>query len=306
MDQKWSERKAVKSVHISAAVLRYQSVDKLIKDEPLTQAIRALAQQYSRMGLPMMILKLRQQGFTDNKKRIRRIYKQERLNLRTKKKKRIKVLEPHPLTRPVQINDTWSMDFVFDRMGHNYERMIKCLTIVDDASDEIVDIYTQLRIQGRDLVYILELLKVTRGLPKRIRTDNGKEFRSKALQAWAKQNNVELLFIQPGKPNQNAIIESFNGRFRDECLNQNQFLSLQEAQQTIHAWTQLFNTERPKKRLGGLTPVQYAANLTANQNIQNKTQKKPRPATQKTAQTLELSVALRAPSSSKVCNPAPL
>lgn len=291
MDQKWSERKAIKAFDISAALLRYKSTDRTIKDQRLTEAVKALARQHSRMGLPMMILKLRQQGFSDNKKRIRRIYKQEKLNLRSKKKKRIKVLEPHPLTRPTAVNDTWSMDFVFDRIGWKYERMIKCLTIVDDASDEVVDIYTQLRIKGKDLVYVLELLKVTRGLPKRIRTDNGKEFRSKALEAWAKQNKVELLFIQPGKPNQNAIIESFNGRFRDECLNLYHFTTLHAAQQTIEHWRKDFNTKRPKKRLGGLTPAEYAANLTTNS---------------KTAQTIELPVALRAPSSSMVCNPAPL
>ena len=333
MDQKWSERKAVKTMKVSAALLRYSPADRLGKDRKLTEAIRSLAQQHTRMGLPMMILKLRRLGFTDNKKRIRRIYKQERLNLRSKKKKRIKVLEPKPLTRPAAINDTWSMDFMFDRLGHNYERMIKCLTIVDDASEEIVDIYTQLNIKGRDVVYVLELLKVTRGLPKRIRTDNGKEFRSKALQAWAKENNVELIYIQPGKPNQNAIIESFNGRLREECLNLHQFLSLQEAQQTIHAWAQMFNTERPKKRLGGLTPSEYAATLpktcpgpataamepftgktTAQVNDQTAKHEMARinqtdtlqTDNQNSAQTIELSVALRAPSSSMVCNLEPI
>jgi putative transposase len=271
VDLGWSERKALQGCRLSGSVLRYRGVHKEKKDQGLREALKELAEQHSRMGLPMMILKLRQQGFGDNKKRIARIYKEEKLNLRSKKRKRIQVATPSPLTRPQRINESWSADFVFDRVGWKQEGMIKCLTVVDDASDEVVDIYVQPRLGGKDVVYALELLKVTRGLPKRIRTDNGKEFRSKILRAWAQKNKVELLYIQPGKPNQNAIIESFNGRFRDECLNQHQFVTLQQAQQTIGDWVYSFNTQRPKKRLGGLTPRQYADTLGDTKTYKNPT-----------------------------------
>ena len=152
------------------------------------------------------------------------------------------------------------MDFVFDRAAEG--RSIKSLTEVDDATHEAVAIVAERALGGHQLVRILELLARSRGLPKAIRTDNGKEFCSRAMVSWAHARGVQLLLIEPGKPNQNACIESFNGRFRAECLNEHWFTSLAHARVVVETWQREYNEERPKKALGGLTPAAYAQAMT--------------------------------------------
>jgi putative transposase len=255
-----SQRRALGYVGMSRSVLNYRGVNVEVRDGGLQKAIEGLCTQYPRMGLPMLVNRLRQQGYTDNHKRIARLYTASGWSLKKRSTKRVK-REARGLVRPNQTNHTWSMDFVHDRYGVLHQHGLKCLTIVDDATDEAVAILAQPRNQSSDVVYTLELLACTRGLPQYLRSDNGKEFTSRRLAAWALQHGVELLFIQPGKPNQNAFVESFNSRFRQECLNLHQFTSLPQAQQTIEAWRQEFNYKRPKKRLAGLTPYQYAQQL---------------------------------------------
>lgn len=163
------------------------------------------------------------------------------------------------LLRPQQANEVWSMDFVFDRTADG--RVIKCLTVVDDATHEAVAVIPDRAIGGEQLTRILDRLWFERGLPRVIRTDNGKEFCGRAMLNWAHQRGLKLRQIQPGKPNQNAYIESLNGRLRDECLNEHLFVSLGDAKAIIEAWRQEYNHERPKKALGGLTPAAYARQL---------------------------------------------
>ena len=151
------------------------------------------------------------------------------------------------------------MDFVFDRTADG--RVLKCLTVIDDATHESVAIVPERSISGHVLTRILDRLAVQRGLPQAIRTDNGKEFCGRAMLTWAHTRGVKLFLIQPGKPNQNAYIESFNGRLRDECLNEHWFVSLSHARVIIEAWRREYNEERPKKSLGGLTPSAYAKQL---------------------------------------------
>jgi putative transposase len=155
------------------------------------------------------------------------------------------------------------MDFVFDRTAEG--RCIKNLTVIDDATHEAVAIVSERALGGQQLVRILEQLARTRGLPKAIRTDNGKEFCSRAMVNWAHARGVQLFLIEPGKPNQNAYIESFNGRFRDECLNEHWFTSLAHARVVVETWRREYNEERPKKALGGLTPAAYAHAMTQKQ-----------------------------------------
>ena len=151
------------------------------------------------------------------------------------------------------------MDFVFDRTADG--RVIKCLTVVDDATHEAVAVVPERAIGGEPLTRILDQLWFERGLPRVIRTDNGKEFCGRAMLNWAHQRGVQLRQIQPGKPNQNAYIESFNGPLRDECLNEHWFVGLGHAKTIIETWRQEYNHERPKKSLGGLTPAAYARQL---------------------------------------------
>jgi len=165
----------------------------------------------------------------------------------------------------------WSMDFVLDRTAEG--RVINNLMIVDDATHEAVAIVPERAIGGHMLTRILDRLALLRGLPQGIRTDNGKEFCGKAMLTWAYRQNVKLFLIEPGKPNQNAYIESFNGRFRDECLNENWFTSLAHAPVLIETWRREYHEERPKKSLGGLTSIAYAQTLMASAVLSNQDSK---------------------------------
>ena len=164
----------------------------------------------------------------------------------------------HPISSLMQ-RQVWSADFVFDRTADG--RVLKCLTIVDDATTEAVAIVPARALGGLPVTRVLDRLALSRGLPRVLRTDNALEFCGRAMLTWAHERRVTLRLIAPGKPNQNAYIESFNGRFRDECLNEHWFTSVAHAQAVIEAWRQEYNDERPKKGLGGLTPADYGRRL---------------------------------------------
>jgi transposase InsO family protein len=257
IDKGLSERRALRIASMSASAYRYEPASD--RDGELRQKIIDLAQRHRRYGAGMIYLKLRQAGEVVNHKRVDRLYAQAGLQVKKRRRKKIPVAERHPLARPMAANQVWSMDFVFDRTAEG--RSIKNLTVVDDATHEAVAIVPQRALGGHQLVRILEHLASTRGLPKAIRTDNGKEFCGRAMLSWAHARGVQLFLIEPGKPNQNAYIESFNGRFRDECLNEHWFTSLQQARVIVEAWRREYNEERPKKSLGGLTPSAYARTL---------------------------------------------
>ena len=256
-EQGLSQRHALRVMAMSASSLRYCPAPD--RNGALREAIRAFAYRHRRYGAGMIYLKLRQQGEIVNHKRVERLYAQEKLQVRRRKRKKVPITERQPLLRPDTANEVWSMDFVFDRSADG--RVIKCLTIVDDATHEAVAVEPERAISGIMVTRLLDELKRTRGLPKVIRTDNGKEFCGHTMLDWAHQHNVSLRLIEPGKPNQNAFIESFNGRFRDECLNEHWFLNLEHARVIIEAWHREYNEERPKKALGGLTPAAYARQL---------------------------------------------
>ncbi|WP_231896491.1 MULTISPECIES: IS3 family transposase [unclassified Halomonas] len=252
-----SERRALRVIRMSASALRYQPAPD--RNETLRERIVALAHRHRRYGAGMIYLKLRQAGEPVNHKRVERLYAEARLQVKRRKRKKVPMSERKPLGRPGAANQVWSMDFVFDRTADG--RVIKSLTVVDDATHEAVAIVPERAISGLFLTRILDHLALQRGLPSAIRTDNGKEFCGRAMLSWAHLRGVALFLIEPGKPNQNAYIESFNGRFRDECLNEHWFTSLQHAQAVIEAWRREYNEERPKKSLGGLTPSAYAEQL---------------------------------------------
>ena len=252
-----SERRALRIARISASAYRYRPAAD--RNVALREQILAWAHRHRRYGAGMIYLKLRQAGHVVNHKRVERLYAEAELQVRRRKRKKVPVSDRCPLNRPVAANHVWSMDFVFDRTAEG--RVIKSLTVVDDATHEAVAIVPERAISGMVLTRILDRLAVTRGLPQAIRTDNGKEFCGRAMLSWAHQRGVRLYLIQPGKPNQNAYIESFNGRFRDECLNENWFTSLAHAKVVIEQWRREYNEERPKKSLSGLTPTAYARQL---------------------------------------------
>ncbi|WP_354513391.1 IS3 family transposase [Luteibacter sp. PvP019] len=257
MGQELSERRSLAIAGMSASAYRYEP-----RPDPnveLREMICALANRHKRYGVGMIYLKLRQAGQMVNYKRVERLYQKANLQVRRRKRKKVPPADRQPLLRPAAANEVWSIDFVFDRTAEG--RVLKCLTIVDDATHEAVAIEIERAISGIGVTRVMDRLAVIRGLPKIVRSDNGKEFCGKAMVAWAHEGGVQLRLIEPGKPNQNAYIESFNGRLRDECLNEHWFPSLLHARTEIENWRREYNEERPKKGLGGLTPAAYAKQL---------------------------------------------
>lgn len=253
-----SQRRALTIVRMSATALRY--TPRPDQNGELRERIVALAHRYRRYGAGMIHLKLRQEGRRVNHKRVDRLYAEARLQVKRRRRKKVPVMDRQPLVRPERCNDVWSADFVFDRTAEG--RVLKCLTIVDDASTEAVAVEAARAMGGLPVTRVLDQLALTRGLPRVLRTDNGPEFCSRAMLTWAHARGVTLRLIEPGKPNQNAYVESFNGRLREECLNEHWFTSVAHARALIETWRREYNDERPKEALGGLTPTEYAQQLT--------------------------------------------
>jgi len=227
-----TERHALRVVKMSSSVLRYAPVPD--KNGPLRRAILELADRHRRYGEPIINLTLRQAGWAVTHKRVERLYTEMTLQVRKRRRKKIPMSDRQPLIRPSAPNKVWSVDFVFDRVAGG--RVLKILTIVDDATDESITVGARHWFGGNQVVDLLSRLAHTRGLPKVIRSDNGKEFIGKAMITFAHHKGISLRPIEPGKPYQNAYIESFNGHMRDECLNENWFLSLAHARRLIRIW----------------------------------------------------------------------
>lgn len=229
-------------------------------DTQLRAAILELAAKRRRFGHERIYTMLRRAGWKDNIKRIRRIYREEGLSLRLKRRKKLSAIARVPMPAAIRPNETWSMDFVHDRLAS--ERAFKCLTIVDEYTRESLAIEVDFGISGERVSRVLAQLIELRGKPRAIRSDNGPEFSGNWMDAWAYERGLKLDFIAPGRPTQNAFIESFNGRFREECLNENQFKSIVEAQVVIEAWRKDYNEVRPHGSLKGLTPLEFASKQT--------------------------------------------
>jgi len=217
--------------------------------------LRELAEQRRRFGCPRLHVLLRREGWVVNHKRVERLYRAEGLALRRKRHRKraagVRVTLPVP-TRP---NERWAMDFLHDRLAT--KRSFRVLTMVDEYSRESPAIVADTSLPGARVVEVLERVAETHGLPQTITIDNGPEFAGSAVDAWAYRRGIRLHFIEPGKPVQNAYVERFNGRFRDECLNEHWFTSLEEARGLIEAWRQDYNTVRPHSSLGDLTPAEF-------------------------------------------------
>lgn len=215
-----SERAACRLVGIYRSTLRYEAGQSK-ENKALSQRIVELAQERRRFGYRRIHALLRREGHEINHKRVYRLYSEANLAVKRRKRRKGVMVPREPLELPVQRNEVWSMDFVMDALANG--RRIKILTIVDDCTKELVDLVADFGISGHYVTRILDQAARFRGYPKAIRTDQGPEFTGKALDQWAYTHGVQLKLIQPGKPTQNAFIESFNGKFRDECLNEHWF-----------------------------------------------------------------------------------
>ena len=219
--------------------------------------IREIARVRVSYGYKRIHTLLAREGWEINHKRVHRIYKEEGLMLRRRSPRRnVSAKRREEPVRASTVNESWSMDFMSDQLFDG--RRIRVLTLVDNYSRESLALEVAPRFRGEDVARVLEEVVSQRGAPRSIRVDNGPEFTSKALDLWAYANEVELDFSRPGKPTDNALIESFNGSFRHECLNQEWFLSLEDARHKAGAWQMDYNEVRPHSSLGNLAPREYA------------------------------------------------
>lgn len=265
-----SERRACRVIGQCRATQQYRR--RVKPDEPgLRARLRELAMLRGGFGSPRLTDLMRREYPTLNHKRIERLYMLEGLQVQYRRRKRRKCLPaPKPIAVPNRPMERWSMDFVSDAFASG--RRFRVLTIVDDFDRSCPHLEAGISLTGKHVVEVLEMLRETIGLPRTIVVDNGTEFTSRAMLNWALDNNVNLHFIAPGKPTQNAFIESFNGRLRAECLNLNWFEDLTEARAKLETWRVDYNTVRQHGELGKLTPEAYrrraleAATLTMTPN----------------------------------------
>jgi putative transposase len=251
-----SIRRACRLVGLSRTSFTHQAAP-----DPENQAIMArmieLAHERRRFGYRRIHVLLRREGIRANHKRVHRLYRLADLAVRRRRRRERVALERQPLLLPSRPNEVWSMDFVMDRLEDG--RRLKALTVVDDFTKEAVEIALDHGMGSHYVVRVLEQVIRFRGKPAAIRTDQGPEFTANALDQWAYRNGVALKLIQPGKPMQNGYVESFNGKFRDECLNEHWFSTLAEARAIVASWRCDYNENRPHSAIDYLTPAEYGA-----------------------------------------------
>ncbi len=252
----FSERRACRLLKLSRTAKRHKSIR--ADDPALISRLKDLAAERTKWGYRQLMRKLKREGIVMNEKKFRRIYREHNLSIKLRKKSK-RLTQPRvPITAPTRPTERWSMDFVSDQLGPSGRRF-RVLTVIDELTRECVALYADFSIPGFKVARVLDQMKQ---LPISIRIDNGSEFTGQAMDQWAHAKQIKLDFIRPGKPNENAFIESFNGKFRNECLNENWFLSLEDARRTIEEWRVDYNEHRPHSSLGGLTPKEFAARLT--------------------------------------------
>jgi len=229
------------------------------RNRELRERLKALAEERRRWGCPMLYRIIRREGWRVNHKRVERLYREEGLSLRRRRRRKrlshLRVVRP----RPAAANQAWALDFVHDSLLDG--RRFRALAVIDEWSRESLAIEVDVSLTGERVIRVLDRLAVERGLPALLQSDNGPEFTSRALDQWAYDHQVRLQFIEPGKPCQNAFIESFNSRLREECLNEQVFASLDDARRKIEQWRIAYNRERPHSSLGYLTPEEFAASM---------------------------------------------
>lgn len=244
----------------------YQHIKKLDEDL-IRNRLKELAQVRRRFGYRRLHTLLQREGFTINHKRVLRLYRLENLSIRIRRRHKLASVARVELPQATKPNQRWSMDFLSDALSDG--RKIKVLTIVDDYSHKCYATEVDTSINGRRVCEVLNRIAMFSGLPEVITIDNGPEFIGKALDAWAYQRGIKLRFIRPGKPVENAYIESFNGKFRDECLNENWFTSLDHARQTIETWRVDYNNQRPHSSLNYMTPEEFLRQETGLNEVKS-------------------------------------
>lgn len=246
-----SQRQACRAAGVARTSLQY--LRKAKQDEPIIEQLRILTEKHPAIGFWQIYHRLRRQGFDWNHKRVYRVYTAMKLNIRRRHKKRLPARVKQALFVPENINQVWSVDFMSDSLWDG--RKFRLLNVVDDYNREVLAIETDLSLPTLRLIRVLEQLREHRGLPQMIRVDNGPEFISHKLDMWCKENKITLVFIQPGKPTQNAYVERCNGNIRRELLNVYVFKTLDEVREKAEEWMVDYNYHRPHHALKFRTPI---------------------------------------------------
>nr|WP_097462131.1 IS3 family transposase [Mangrovitalea sediminis] len=250
-----SQRQACAVLMLSRASYRYKSIAR--DATALSMRIREITQVRVHYGYRRVHVQLQREGWEDNHKRVYRLYREQGLSLRLKRPRRNKAAKRRqPLQQATHPNHIWGMDFVSDALFDG--RRLRLLTIVDLFTRECLGIMVGQSLKGSDVTEALNGITRFRGKPELLKTDNGSEFAGKVMDRWAYERDIKIDFSRPGKPTDNATVESFNGRLRQECLNENWFLSLADARQKIEAWRTFYNQVRPHSALDWSTPADYA------------------------------------------------
>jgi len=248
-----SQRRATGLTGLSRNTLRYER--RPDNEESLRKRIKELAEKRRRFGCRRLHVLLKREGLVVNHKKTERIYREEKLSLRIRRRKKLASQCRVELPKAERPNQLWSMDFMQDALYNG--RRFRLLTMIDTYTKECLKIEVDTSIGGQRVAMVLSRITAIRGLPENIVVDNGPEFVSNALDAWAYARGIKLQFIRPGKPVDNAYMESFNGKLRDECLNQNWFMSVEHARETVEDWRIDYNQERPHSSLDDLTPNEF-------------------------------------------------
>ncbi|HEX7762551.1 MAG TPA: IS3 family transposase [Cellvibrio sp.] len=259
-----SLRRACRVVGLSDSVYRYRPDAN--RDDALIATLQAVSERYPAYGFSKLLKVMRREGHPWNHKRIHRVYCELKLNKRRKGKKRLPNRNPAPLAVPATMNLCWSMDFMSDALMCG--RRFRTFNVVDDFNREVLAIDVDLSLPAQRVIRVLERVVAWRGLPAKLRMDNGPEFISSTLADWAEQHEIKLEFIKPGKPTQNSYVERFNKTYRTEILDMYAFKTLTEVRERTEIWMREYNEERPHDSLGDLTPWEYLAKAEAeNSNL---------------------------------------
>ncbi|WP_154674525.1 IS3 family transposase [Mesorhizobium erdmanii] len=252
-----SQRRACKALFVDRSSVRYKSIRP--DDAVFRAAMKTVAAQRRRFGYRRIHIMLERQGMVMNQKKLRRLYREEKLQVRRRGGRKRALGTRRPMIVPGRMNERWSLDFVSDAFTDS--RRFRVLAVVDDFTRECLALVADTSLSGARVARELDAIIAHRGKPCTIVSDNGTELTSMAILKWCQESGVEWHYIAPGKPMQNGFVESFNGRFRDECLNETLFSTLAEARAAIQLWKEDYNRHRPHSALGNITPSEFAMKM---------------------------------------------
>jgi len=253
-----SQRRACNAMQVDRSTVRYQS--KRPDDRDLCEEIKLVAKERRRFGYRRIQVMLERKGIFMNHKKLRRLYTEEKLQVRRRGGRKRALGTRKPMVLPNGPNQRWSLDFVNDAFTDG--RRFRILTVIDDFTRENIGLVADTSLSGQRVARELSIIVADRGMPSMIVSDNGTEFTSMAILKWVQDTSVDWHYIAPGKPQQNGFIESFNGKLRDECLNENLFSSMSAAREVLECWQHDYNHQRPHSALGNLTPLEFAEKKT--------------------------------------------